>query len=116
MLSASGLTRLLDEHLDRAEANLSAGGMQRLGDAPGDRVVVGDAEDERLAPAQQIGRDLRGRAVVVVHGAIVVCSATWSGTIPASERCAPVGSTTSDLTSQAPASLGAVASTDTSTD
>ena len=39
---------LLDHHLDRREADLATLLMQRLGDAPGDGVVVGDAEYQRL--------------------------------------------------------------------
>ena len=39
---------LLEHHLDGAEAQLAAVLVQRLGDAPGDGVVVGDAEYQRL--------------------------------------------------------------------
>src|ERR1019366_827606 len=35
-----------EEALDRAEANARARLMERLGDAPGDRMVIGDPEDE----------------------------------------------------------------------
>ena len=44
---------LLDQALDRREADLGALGVERLGDAPGDRVVVGDAEDERRLAVEQ---------------------------------------------------------------
>ena len=44
---------LLDQALDRREADLGALGVERLGDPPGDRVVVGDAEDERRLALEQ---------------------------------------------------------------
>ena len=44
---------LLDEALDRREADLGALGVERLGDAPGDRMVVGDPEDERRLAVEQ---------------------------------------------------------------
>ena len=44
---------LLDQALDRREADLGALGVERLGDPPGDRVVVGDAEDERRLAVEQ---------------------------------------------------------------
>ena len=39
--------------LDRREADLGALGVERLGDPPGDRMVVGDAEDERRLAVEQ---------------------------------------------------------------
>ena len=51
--SASGPHALLDQALDRREADLGALGVERLGDPPGDRVVVGDAEDERRLAVEQ---------------------------------------------------------------
>ena len=44
---------LLQQLLDRAEAERGAFGVERLRDAPRDRVVVRDAEDQRLAPVEQ---------------------------------------------------------------
>ena len=44
---------LLDEALDRREADLGAFRVERLGDPPGDRVVVGDPEDERRLAVEQ---------------------------------------------------------------
>ncbi len=44
---------LLDEALDRREADLGAFRMEGLGDPPRDRVVVGDAEDERRLAVEQ---------------------------------------------------------------
>ena len=49
---------LLDEALDRREADLRALVVQRLRDAPGDRMVVRDAEDERRLAVQQSHRSL----------------------------------------------------------
>ena len=44
---------LLDEALDRREADLGALGVERLGDAPRDRMVVRDPEDERRLAVEQ---------------------------------------------------------------
>ena len=46
----------LDQALDRREAERRALVVQRLGDAPGDRVVVRDAEDQRLLAVEQAHR------------------------------------------------------------
>ncbi len=43
----------LDQRRHRAEPDVGALVVERLGDAPGDRVVVGDAEDEGLLALQQ---------------------------------------------------------------
>ena len=43
----------LDERLDGAEADGGSLRVERLGDAPGDGVVVGDPEDERLLALEQ---------------------------------------------------------------
>ena len=60
----------LDEALDRREADGRPGLVEGLGDAPGDRVVVRDAEDERLAPVEQTHPRLLARSVVsAVHDA-----------------------------------------------
>jgi hypothetical protein len=45
----------LDERRHRAEPDLGALVVERLGDAPGDRVVVGDAEHQRLLAREQAG-------------------------------------------------------------
>ena len=44
---------LLDQALDRREADERALVVERPGDAPGDRVVVGDPEDQGLLPVEQ---------------------------------------------------------------
>ena len=43
----------LDERFDRAEAELRASFVKRLGHPPRDRVVVGHAEDQRAPPVQE---------------------------------------------------------------
>ncbi len=50
----------LDQALDRAEADRRARVVERLGDAPGDRMVVGHAEDQRPPAVEQSHGCLRG--------------------------------------------------------
>jgi hypothetical protein len=46
----------LDQCLDRREPDRCALGVEGLGDAPRDRVVVGDAEDQRLLAVESSHR------------------------------------------------------------
>ena len=48
-----------DQALDGAEAERRALGMERARDAPRDRMVVGDAEDQRVAAVEQSHSNLR---------------------------------------------------------
>ncbi len=48
-----GSDTLLQETLDGAEADRRAVGVECLSDTPADGVVIGHAEDERLAPVQK---------------------------------------------------------------
>src|SRR3989304_3790664 len=71
--------------------------------APRDRVIVGDAEHERLLAGKQC------------HGAVVV-SGTWSAGMPINAKEVSSTRRISVLTNQSPATAGAVASTLTCTD
>ena len=63
----------LDQRSHRAEADVGALVVERLGDAPGDRMVVGDAEDERLLALEQPSRSQSsaGRASRRLRGRVV---------------------------------------------
>ena len=75
--------------LDRREADLGALGMERLGDPPGDRVIVGDAEDERRLAVEQSHPFLRACRRRAAYHRRMTTGSTASGGAPRGARPRP---------------------------
>ena len=72
---------LLDEHLHRREADRGTLAVERLGDAPGDGVVVGQAEDQgalALQQTHQLRTSLRRPRTTRVGPTVVPAAAPFS--------------------------------------